>query len=169
MLCPQCHTSLLNDDLYCASCGEKIGSSIIQNGNEVVYIDKVSEKKVLKFDEPHHRFSHTPAPLGRHFIAFFIDLIITGLLLPLVGLGIVYFLLKDGLNNGRSFGKIIMGLRVINCETYQPGKFSDSFGRNFGIFLDFTLFFNNERRHISDMTAGTMVIKDYSSFFRIKN
>jgi uncharacterized RDD family membrane protein YckC len=49
--------------------------------------------------------------------------------------GLAYLLIGDGLFNGRSFGKKIIGLRVISEDTNKPCSFRDSILRNsiFGI------------------------------------
>ena len=87
-------------------------------------------------------------------------MILVIILVPFLGLGIVYFLFKDGINGGRSIGKGIMNIRVIRYTTRQPANLADSFGRNCGLILAWTLFFQHEHRHLSDLVAGTMVIKD---------
>jgi uncharacterized RDD family membrane protein YckC len=49
--------------------------------------------------------------------------------------GLAYLLIADGLFDGRSFGKKIIGLRVISADADKPCSFRDSILRNsiFGI------------------------------------
>jgi uncharacterized RDD family membrane protein YckC len=67
----------------------------------------------------------------------FIIIAAAGEVIPKAGFyaGIVYLLIGDGLFNGRSLGKKLMGLRVISADTDRPCSFKDSILRNsvFGI------------------------------------
>ena len=47
--------------------------------------------------------------------------------------GLTYLLIGDGLFDGQSLGKKIVGLRVVSARTYQPCTFKGSILRN-GIF-----------------------------------
>ncbi|OHE56167.1 MAG: hypothetical protein A2Z47_06720 [Thermodesulfovibrio sp. RBG_19FT_COMBO_42_12] len=53
--------------------------------------------------------------------------------------GLVYLLIGDGLFDGRSLGKKLIGLRVVSVDTNTPCTFRDSILRNsiFGIGLIF--------------------------------
>lgn len=53
--------------------------------------------------------------------------------------GLVYLLIGDGLFDGRSLGKKLIGLRVVSVDTNTPCTFRDSILRNslFGIGLLF--------------------------------
>jgi uncharacterized RDD family membrane protein YckC len=53
-------------------------------------------------------------------------------LLPKVGFyaGLIYLLIGDGLFDGRSFGKKLIGLKVISAVTHKPCDFKDSILRN---------------------------------------
>ncbi|MGE3263295.1 MAG: RDD family protein [Bacteriovoracia bacterium] len=44
--------------------------------------------------------------------------------------GFLYILICDGLKNGRSIGKRVVGLRVVNTVTGKPADFKDSIVRN---------------------------------------
>lgn len=67
----------------------------------------------------------------------FIIIAAVGEVIPKAGFyaGIAYLLIGDGLFNGRSLGKKLMGLRVISADTDWPCSFKDSILRNsvFGI------------------------------------
>ncbi len=44
--------------------------------------------------------------------------------------GLTYLLIGDGLFDGQSLGKKLVGLRVVSADTYQPCAFRDSILRN---------------------------------------
>lgn len=76
------------------------------------------------------------ANLLNRVIAKGIDFIIVGALaeiIPKIGYfaGMVYLLISDGLFEGRSVGKRIIGLKVILQETMQACTFRESVIRNF--------------------------------------
>ena len=158
--CPKCQAPIEKKDLFCASCGFAVDYDSLVEQNKVVYIDTGSGHNVASFGAPTSRYPKVPAPLFERFIAFSCDMAISVFLAPFFGLGLVYFLLKDSLNEGRSIGKGAMGLRVIRYDTRRPANCSDSFGRNCGLVCAPSLFFQDEHRHLSDLTAGTIVIKD---------
>ena len=61
------------------------------------------------------------ASFGKRIVAYILDGIFTGLLMILLIIpGVVYFFIKDGLKNGSSWGKRIMGLKVIQLENNKP-------------------------------------------------
>ncbi len=77
-------------------------------------------------------------------IAKAIDFIIVGALfeiIPKVGYfgGIAYLLICDGLFEGRSIGKRLIGLKVVVCETGQACSFRESILRNFPFAIGFLL------------------------------
>ncbi len=71
-----------------------------------------------------------------------------------------YPLWKDGIRDGQSFGKGMMGLRVVNFTTGNPASIMDSCLRNFCSCCPPLLLFTKGRRRVGDMVAGTIVIKD---------
>lgn len=85
------------------------------------------------------------ASLLLRVIAKIIDLIIIATatkLIPQVGYlaGVVYFLISDGLFEGRSIGKKVMGLRVISLEENKSASFKESIIRNSTLTLGLLLF-----------------------------
>lgn len=73
-------------------------------------------------------------------VAKLLDLIIIAAaveILPKAGFfaGLAYILIGDGLFDGRSLGKRVIGLKVVSTESYKPCTFRDSILRNstFGI------------------------------------
>lgn len=97
-------------------------------------------------------------------------------------LGILYLLISDGVFKGKSIGKKLMRIRVINYETGKPGDFRDSVLRN--ILLATSLFLlkipiigwllvlsvyvlefliiigDNESKRLGDYLAKTAVIEE---------
>ena len=71
-----------------------------------------------------------------------------------------YGLWKDGIRDGQSFGKGMMGLRVVNFSTGNPASIMDSCLRNFCSCCPPLLLITKGRRRFGDMIAGTIVIKD---------
>lgn len=71
-----------------------------------------------------------------------------------------YALWKDGIRDGQSFGKGMMGLRVVNFTTGSPASIMDSCLRNFFSCCPPLCLITSGRRRFGDMIAGTIVIKD---------
>lgn len=73
-----------------------------------------------------------------------------------------YFFWRDAIRDGQSFGKAAMGLRVVKVNGGSPGCI-DSCLRNFCMLPPcgwICILFNDEKRHLGDLIAGTMVIED---------
>jgi uncharacterized RDD family membrane protein YckC len=76
----------------------------------------------------------------------------------------LYTLLADGLEGGQSYGKRMVGIRVVAMETGRPCSFGQSFVRNLLLMLlgpiDWIFIFGERRQRLGDKAAGTMVIVD---------
>jgi uncharacterized RDD family membrane protein YckC len=88
---------------------------------------------------------YAKAELLNRFIAKFIDLLIVGALLkllPPVGFlaGLTYLLIGDGLFDGKSIGKKIIGLRVILTENNRRCSYRESIIRNLPLGIGYLLF-----------------------------
>jgi uncharacterized RDD family membrane protein YckC len=99
--------------------------------------------------------SRRSAPCLDRCIASIIDSIISGCLIL-----VCYPFWKDGIRDGQSFGKGMMGLRVVNFTTGNPASVMDSCLRNFCSCCPPLLLITKGRRRFGDMIAGTIVIKD---------
>lgn len=81
-------------------------------------------------------------------------------------LGWLYEVGKDYIREGRSIGKGIMGLRVIDFNTGMPATISQSFIRNcVCACVDASCCFlaaiiDEDGRRIGDHVAGTVIIRD---------
>ena len=80
--------------------------------------------------------------------------------------GLAYALLKDTLYDGRSIGKKMMGLQVINSQTLTPCKMMESVIRNVSLMIPvFSLvdavmvFVDKDNLRFGDKWANTMVIE----------
>ena len=97
--------------------------------------------------------------LGNRCIALIIDGFISGILC----FGCLFYSCwKDGIRNGQSFGKGMMGLKVVKMNG-ESAKVFDSCLRNICMLPPIgwiCCFFNNEGRHFGDLVAGTMVVED---------
>jgi uncharacterized RDD family membrane protein YckC len=89
--------------------------------------------------------------------AFIIDGCITPCFLCFAPL---YALFKDGIRDGQSFGKGMMGLRVVNFTTGRPASLGSSCIRNFCACCPLLLLITPGRRRFGDYVAGTIVVKD---------
>lgn len=79
------------------------------------------------------------------------------------GIGIIlYILFADGMNEGQSWGKKIVGTRVIDMRTGDPCTYGQSFVRNIFYllgFFDWIFIFGARRQRLGDIVAGTVVIE----------
>ncbi len=105
-------------------------------------------------------------PINR-LLAYLIDAVIVtiGLILCLLP-GIAYVLMRDALYDGRSIGKKVMGLQVVNSQTLTPCKTMESVIRNaslaipiFGIVDGLMVFIDEQNLRFGDKWANTMVIE----------
>lgn len=73
-----------------------------------------------------------------------------------------YLLLADGMEGGQSFGKRLLGMRVVDAKTGKPCSFGRSLLRNFTLTLlgpiDWVFIFGQRRQRLGDKLAGTVVI-----------
>ncbi len=119
---------------------------------------------------------NTPIPADRvikadpvnRLLAALIDWVITmaGMILCILP-GLAYALCKDTLYDGRSFGKKVMGLQVINAQTLTPCKLMESVIRNvslmipvFGLIDAVMVFIDPDGYRFGDKWATTRVIEN---------
>ena len=76
----------------------------------------------------------------------------------------LYTLLADGLEGGQSYGKRMVGIRVVSMQTGAPCSFGQSFVRNLLLMIlgpiDWIFIFGERRQRLGDKAAGTIVIVD---------
>jgi uncharacterized RDD family membrane protein YckC len=73
-----------------------------------------------------------------------------------------YYLFADGLNQGRSFAKVWLGMQVVDAASGRPCTFGQSFVRNLLLAflgpIDWVFIFGERRQRLGDKAAGTIVI-----------
>lgn len=106
-------------------------------------------------------YDYKLAPWGERIGAYFIDGCIANIGMVFCYLpGIAYTCFKDGIREGRSFGKGALNIRVVNFNTGMPATLSESCIRNLCDCCPCYAFVEQNRRHIGDLIAGTIVITD---------
>ncbi|MEM6883494.1 MAG: RDD family protein [Verrucomicrobiota bacterium] len=102
--------------------------------------EEIDYQRILKEQDYANFREHAQAPIFRRCIAALFDLVIVAI--PIFGglasienfltfiSVIVYFLFRDWLFGGRSFGKLVMGLVVVHNETLAPCTLKQSIIRN---------------------------------------
>lgn len=100
------------------------------------------------------------APCGERCVAALIDGVISGAISWALGAGCIYDLIKDGIRDGQSIGKGMMGLRVVKFDTGQPPTIVNSILRNCFMCCPCLLLVTEGKRRFGDYVGGTIVIKD---------
>ena len=101
-------------------------------------------------------------------VAFLLTFVLHGVGIVLIVLtcifAFLYTLLADGLKGGQSFGKRMVGIRVVSMETGAPCSFGQSFVRNLLLMIlgpiDWIFIFGDRRQRLGDKAAGTIVVID---------
>ena len=74
----------------------------------------------------------------------------------------LYYFLADGLQNGQSWAKRLLGMAVVDARTGAPCSMGQSFVRNFLLAIlgpfDWIFIFGGEKRRLGDIAAGTQVV-----------
>ena len=100
--------------------------------------------------------------------AFLLTFVLHGTGIVLIVLACIfaflYTLLADGLEGGQSYGKRMVGIRVVSMRTGAPCSFGESFIRNLLLMvlgpIDWIFIFGERRQRLGDKAAGTIVIVD---------
>ena len=75
---------------------------------------------------------------------------------------VLYYFLADGLQDGQSWAKRMLGMAVVDARTGAPCSMGQSFVRNFLLAilgpLDWIFIFGGEKRRLGDIAAGTQVV-----------
>lgn len=100
------------------------------------------------------------------------DTVIWVVLILGIGPMILYLLFKDGFQDGQSWGKRIVNIKVINCKTGKECSQMASFFKNFIFYFLFlfpygilivinviVMLFNEQNRGLDEMIMNTKVIK----------
>ena len=75
---------------------------------------------------------------------------------------IAYYLLADALPGGKSLGKRVLDMKVVDAETRGACSFGQSFIRNFLLLIagpiDWIFILGERHQRLGDKAAGTLVI-----------
>jgi len=114
--------------------------------------------------------------LIKRLVAEIVDeiIIIVGFLF-LIFPGLIYVVIQDALFDGRSIGKKLMGLKVINVKTGANCSYKESAIRNLYLaipilgWLDYIIvLFAEDHRRVGDKLANTVVIGEAESKTSVK-
>jgi uncharacterized RDD family membrane protein YckC len=104
-----------------------------------------------------------PALVGV-FAGLFIPMLGEALVMAGVLWGCFYYLFADGFEDGQSYGKRWIGMRVVDSQTGKPCTFGQSFLRNLVLTalgpFDWIFIFGENHQRLGDKAAGTIVIYD---------
>ena len=178
--CPNCDLLNLPSALRC-DCGYDFTSQTMQKS----YLSNTQMNKDLTLTSIGNR-SYALASLGERLLAQLLDKLF-GFVPLLIGVWIMdassgqgqvgfwffvsgalvylfYLLFQDGFGRGQSYGKRIVGIRVVDASSGDSCTLLQSFGRNvllpvFGI-IDCILIFGRMRRRLGDIMANTLVVKN---------
>jgi uncharacterized RDD family membrane protein YckC len=92
------------------------------------------------------------------------------LALPLMiggfGWSLFYYFFADGFSGGQSYGKRLLGMRVVNADDGLPCTFGKSFLRNLLLYIlgpiDWLFIFGERHQRLGDKAAGTIVVSVYT-------
>ena len=103
-------------------------------------------------------------PIAAFFLTFVLNRAGIVLIVLTCIFAFLYTLLADGLEGGQSFGKRMVGIRVVSMQSGAPCSFGQSFVRNLLLMilgpLDWIFIFGSRRQRLGDMAAGTVVVLD---------
>jgi uncharacterized RDD family membrane protein YckC len=103
-------------------------------------------------------------PIAAFLVTFVLHAVGIVLIVLACVFAFLYTLLADGLEGGQSYGKRMVGIRVVSMQTGRPCSFGQSFIRNLLLMLlgpiDWIFIFGERRQRLGDKAAGTIVIVD---------
>lgn len=179
--CPHCGSEMGTGHRFCPACGEPVV-------DEKICVRPGSVEGEQPMTEGPGKTVLPKAGLFRRVLADIIDRWVpcpffAYLFPPWILAVIGYGLLCDGLMEGRSVGKRLLGLRTLDCDRLEPCTYSRSFLRNLSwtlaqvaytsLFLiplamayDFLellfIAFDQQGRRLGDRIGGTVVVTESS-------
>ena len=95
-------------------------------------------------------------------VASFSDVVGYPLILAAMAWSVFYYLFADGLHEGQSLGKQMLGMRVVALDGIAPCTFRQSFVRNLLLAvlgpLDWLFIFGDRHQRLGDKLAATLVV-----------
>lgn len=146
--CPECGERIMVEAVVCRYCNLVFDQEGL---DEVLELAKVKVVP-LPIRSPSHRGS-----------ALVADLIVAALLAPIGGIGVLYFLLKDGVREGQSLGKRLYNMKVVDVSDGSPCTPKQSLQRNLMLFVPFipmleVVLLAATGTRTGDAAAGTRVV-----------
>lgn len=176
--CPFCGDQTDEHSIYCLVCGKKLPERSEPVKGVPSWQDTLPPAQPSYQSQPAYGYTPTPrfqpkpyhpsmkAPCVERIFASLIDIGIMSFFTCFVYIGCIYPILKDGIRDGRSFGKGMLNLRVIDYQTGMPATIGQSCIRNCLCgFIDscccyLAMLVDPDGRRIADHVAGTVVIID---------
>jgi len=151
------------------------------------YINDKKDMESIRPDDYDHRMGdyavkiqgqyYEIAPLGKRLFGYILDYLIPVLISAIaystgssslyaicLGLTLLYWLFKDGIKKGKSIGKTIVNIRVVDSKTGNPCNPWESLIRNLSLMLlgllDILFIFGNKSQRLGDRIASTYVLND---------
>jgi len=163
--CPHCGSAIVPEDKFCMNCGKTLitdtskvqTQTLVQQQSQIYYapVQSIPVATVI----PKEAFLEYKAPYLDRFVALLIDGFIYDLCPPL-------WCFRDVIpERGKSFGKAILKLKVVDYVTGKPITPGQAFIRTmclaFFPIIDLLVpLCNNEGRRIGDYVASTIVLED---------
>ncbi len=171
--CPNCGSAIGDGDTFCLSCGAKLSttqeqakSGTQQQNISVPQAGHIRDPVKQKAWTDPARFPNLRAGIFTRFLALIIDGFVISLLIPVLGIGFIYMFFKESFpGEGKSVGKSMLNLKVVDFATGNPASTGQIFLRNLCLVasggLDiFLALCNSDQRRIGDLIANTIVIED---------
>lgn len=168
--CSKCGVNVQQGTAFCSGCGVSLNTKTAEKSvsEELVH----STESMINFNFPVQAQTQELASRTSRLLAAMIDffVLLVPLIIPVFGLVwfVFYGLCQDVIPylNGQSFGKKIMGIRVVDRESFKPitGKYDVGAIRELPRFIpifgliDALFIFGSDKRRIGDRWAKTIVI-----------
>lgn len=101
-------------------------------------------------------------------VSSFNEVLAVPLMIGGFGWSLFYYFFADGFSGGQSYGKRLLGMRVVNADDGLPCTFGKSFLRNLLLYIlgpiDWIFIFGERHQRLGDKAAGTIVVSVYNRY-----